>query len=63
MADHSGNKQSIYIKDDMLDEITAEAKRLDRSISWVLAHLWKRGSSIIKQMPGVDEFEVKKGKK
>jgi uncharacterized small protein (TIGR04563 family) len=34
-------KQSLYFPREMLDQIEAEAKRLDRSLSWVLQQLWK----------------------
>ena len=34
-------KQSLYFPTAMLDEIAAEARRLDRSMSWVVQRAWK----------------------
>jgi uncharacterized small protein (TIGR04563 family) len=34
-------KQSLYFPENMLQEIAAEAKRLDRSVSWVVQGAWK----------------------
>jgi uncharacterized small protein (TIGR04563 family) len=34
-------KQSLYFPAEMLDEIAAEARRLDRSMSWVVQRAWK----------------------
>lgn len=36
-----GRKQNLYFPATMLDEITAEARRLDRSMSWILQQAWK----------------------
>jgi uncharacterized small protein (TIGR04563 family) len=36
----------------MLEEIISEARRLDRSISWVMQRAWKTARAKIKQMPG-----------
>jgi len=34
-------KQSLYFPAEMLEEIAAEARRLDRSMSWVVQRAWK----------------------
>ena len=33
-------KQSLYFPTEMLTEILSEAKRLDRSLSWVIQQAW-----------------------
>lgn len=38
-----GCKQSIYFPEEMLTEIQNEAKRLDRSFSWVVQQCIRRG--------------------
>lgn len=38
-----GQKQSIYFPEEMLAEIQNEAKRLDRSLSWVVARCIRHG--------------------
>lgn len=44
-------KQSLYFSEDMLQEIVAEAHRLDRSLSWVVQRAWKIARNEIKKMP------------
>ena len=34
-------KQSFYFPAEMLEEIAAEALRLDRSLSWIVQRAWK----------------------
>jgi len=41
-------KQSLYFPEEMLKEIKQEANRLDRSLSWVVAHAWKLARNKIK---------------
>jgi uncharacterized small protein (TIGR04563 family) len=45
-------KQSLYFPKSMLDEIAAEARRLDRSLSWVVQQAWTSAAGEIKKMPG-----------
>ena len=48
------NKQSFYFPEEMLKEIQQEAKRLDRSLSWVVAYAWKLARGKVKQMSASD---------
>ena len=48
------NKQSLYFPGEMLKEIQQEAKRLDRSLSWVVAYAWKVARGKIKKMSASD---------
>ena len=48
-------KQSLYFPADMLEEIDRQAKRLDRSLSWVVQRCVKVGLAAIQAMPSVDE--------
>jgi uncharacterized small protein (TIGR04563 family) len=43
-------KQSLYFPEEMLVEITEEAGRLDRSISWMVQRAWKIARDEIKKM-------------
>lgn len=45
-------KQSLYFPEYILTEIQEEAKRLDRSLSWVVQRAWKVARQTIKKMPG-----------
>lgn len=45
-------KQSLYIPIDLLAKLQAEAKRLDRSLSWVVRYALTRGGmSALAKMP------------
>jgi uncharacterized small protein (TIGR04563 family) len=44
-------KQSLYMPEDMLLEVMAEAARQDRSLSWVVQHAWKIAKARIGAMP------------
>jgi uncharacterized small protein (TIGR04563 family) len=48
------NKQSLYFPIEVLNEIGEEAKRLERSKSWVVTHAWKLARSKIKKMSASD---------
>jgi uncharacterized small protein (TIGR04563 family) len=51
MSDNKKTKHSLYFPEEMLREITVEAKRLDRSLSWVIQRAWVRAKKQIKAMP------------
>ena len=42
-------KRSFYFPEKMLREIVSEARRLDRSISWVVQRAWKAAQRDIKK--------------
>ena len=48
-------KQSLYFPEDMLQEITAEATRQDRSLSWIVQKAWKIARNEIMSFPSVNE--------
>lgn len=51
-------KQSLYFPETMLEEIKAEAARLDRSLSWVVQRAWKTARAEVRKIPSsqaVDE--------
>jgi uncharacterized small protein (TIGR04563 family) len=50
-------KQSLYFPESMLQEIWEEARRLDRSLSWVVQRAWKIARLEIKKLPSVNEVE------
>jgi uncharacterized small protein (TIGR04563 family) len=47
-------KQTFYFPAEMLDEIAAEARRLDRSLSWVVQRAWRIARRAIATMPAND---------
>ena len=44
-------KRSLYFPGAMLDEMRSEAKRLDRSLSWVVQRAWKVARKAILKLP------------
>lgn len=48
-------KQSLYFSEEVLAEISAESKRLERSLSWLLKTAWNLSKDKIKKMPSIDE--------
>lgn len=48
-------KQSLYFSEEVLSEISAESKRLQRSLSWLLKRAWLLARDEIKKMPSIDE--------
>jgi uncharacterized small protein (TIGR04563 family) len=47
-------KQSLYFPEEMLQEIASEARRLDRSLSWVVQRAWKGAREELKRLPSTD---------
>jgi len=47
-------KQSLYLPADVVDALTEEAARLDRSLSWVVQRCVKLALNDIRQMPSVE---------
>lgn len=48
------SRQSIYLPAEVRDDIRAEAKRQDRSISWLVQTAWKLAREKIRQFPSVN---------
>ena len=48
-------KQSLYLPEDMLNEIQMEANRQDRSLSWIVQQAWKIARSEILRFPSVND--------
>ncbi len=55
MAKTDKRKQSLYFPEEMLNEITAEAARQDRSLSWIVQKAWKIARKDIVKYPSVNE--------
>lgn len=47
-------KKTLHIEGTVIDEMRAEAKRLDRQISWLVAHAWWLARSRVASLPGED---------
>jgi uncharacterized small protein (TIGR04563 family) len=51
-------KQSLYFPADMLADLDAQARRLDRSLSWIVQRCCKVALPNIKDMPDVEGVEA-----
>lgn len=49
-------KLTVYIPDQMLDELKREAERQDRSVSWLIEHCWQLSRRQLRRYPGVQEM-------
>jgi uncharacterized small protein (TIGR04563 family) len=49
----SGTKQSVYFALKTWEEIRAEAKRLNRTVSWVLLYAWRHGRKEVAKLQTV----------
>jgi len=58
MAGTDKRKQSLYVLDDMLHEITGEAVRLDRSLSWLVQRAWRVASEEVRKFPSMAHSRV-----
>lgn len=48
-------KQSLYFPAEMLEEIEFEAKRQDRSLSWIVQRAWLIARDKIKEYPSIND--------
>jgi uncharacterized small protein (TIGR04563 family) len=55
MSDTDKRKQSLYFPETMLKEITDEATRQDRSLSWIVQQAWKTARRDIKSIASVND--------
>lgn len=57
MAGADKRKQSLYLPDEMLNEMEAEAIRQDRSLSWLIQKAWNLARARIQAMPGPNDVD------
>ena len=57
MAKSDKRKQSLYFPEEMLKEITVEANRQDRSLSWIVQKAWKIARKDIMKYPSVNDID------
>jgi uncharacterized small protein (TIGR04563 family) len=56
MGSSDKRKQSLYFPEDMLREIQDEAKRQDRSLSWIVQRAWKEARADLMKIPSTNEI-------
>jgi uncharacterized small protein (TIGR04563 family) len=55
MSDTDRRKQSLYFPEEMLEEIEKEARRQDRSLSWIVQQAWKLARTDMRKIPSVND--------
>ena len=55
MTKSDKRKQSLYFPEEMLNEISREANRQDRSLSWIVQKAWKIARDEIAKYPAVND--------
>jgi uncharacterized small protein (TIGR04563 family) len=58
MSDADKRKQSLYFPEEMLKEISDEATRQDRSLSWIVQKAWKAARKELRSMRSVNDIAV-----
>ena len=56
MGESDKRKQSLYFPEEMLKEISDEATRQDRSLSWIIQKAWKTARKEIMAVPSINEI-------
>ena len=56
MGESDKRKQSLYFSESMLKEISDEATRQDRSLSWIVQKAWKAARKEIRSMQAVNDL-------
>ena len=54
-------RQSLYFPASMITEIEREAKRLDRSTSWIVAKAWMLSRDQMQRLPAADSNDTVDG--
>ncbi len=57
MRRKSADKQSLKLPIELVVEMRGEARRLDKSLSWVAQEAWRRAKERIRALPGVRDVE------
>jgi uncharacterized small protein (TIGR04563 family) len=55
MSETDKRKQSLYFPEEMLKEISDEATRQDRSLSWIVQKAWRAARKEIRSMRSVND--------
>jgi uncharacterized small protein (TIGR04563 family) len=62
MTSSDKRKQSLYFPEDMLEEIRREAKRQDRSLSWIVQTAWRIARSELANYPSTTDYDARGGR-
>src|SRR5437762_4000906 len=54
-------KRSLYFPDNILREMQCEAKRQERSLSWIVQYAWRIARADLMRLPSVGDSSFKEG--
>ena len=54
-------KRSLYFPDTILREMQSEAKRQERSLSWIVQYAWRIARADLMRLPSVGDANFKDG--
>ena len=52
---YAKNKKTIYLPDPIIQELEAESKRQDRTVSWLIKRAWLESRKKIREYPDVEQ--------
>jgi uncharacterized small protein (TIGR04563 family) len=61
MAGTDKRKQTVHLPEEVLKEMSEEASRQDRSISWIVQKAWVHARRDIKRSPSANDSEPRNG--
>ena len=56
MTTSETRRQNLYFPGDMLTELQNEAKRQDRSISWLIQQAWRIARKELRRIPSTTDY-------
>ena len=59
MAQVPTRRQALYFPAEMLAELQQEARRQDRSISWLIHQAWKIAREDMRRIPSTTDFSAR----
>lgn len=54
MSKYAKNRRSVYLTDQLVKELEDEAKRQDRTVSWLLKRAWLESRDKISKYPSIE---------
>lgn len=54
MSKYAKNRRSVYLTDQLVKELEDEAKRQDRTVSWLLKRAWLESRGKISKYPSIE---------
>ena len=53
-------RTTVHIPKNLFEEMSREAKRLDRTVSWLIGYTWRKARGVVAELPSDPAPEDKK---